>query len=301
MSGHGGLSRPACAEECRQEKDEGTGWIGGGSCCAVAAAAVGNDASAAAAAAADDDDGILPSWFKPSEILAGIHVVRVHDMAAQTAAVRNLPALLKARRERGTPVRAVVVDSVAFHYRSHPTESGSSYGGRTKSLTRLAASLSDLAREHDVAVVAVNQMTTKIGTGGDLGSGGGGWDRVGDHPSDSYSRAAEGGYSSSSSRLVPALGESWSHSTTTRLLLTQSGVGTGCEDGSIDVRRCRLVKCPHKAAGEATFQVTAAGIRDAPSTALSTAPRPLHRNSVHSSDNRVAGTRIAGMKRQKVQ
>jgi len=261
-------------------------------------AAVGTNDAAAAAAAAGDDDGVLPSWFKPSEILAGIHVVRVHDMAAQTAAVRNLPAFLKARRERGTPVRVVVVDSVAFHYRCHPTESGTSYGGRTKSLTRLAASLSDLAREHDVAVVAVNQMTTKIGTGDVLGSGG---------PPDTtsyYSRAAEGGYSSSSSssRLVPALGESWSHSTTTRLLLTQSGVRTGSEDGgSIDVRKCRLVKCPHKAAGEATFQVTGAGIRDVPSTASSTAPRPLHRTNVNSSDDRAANTGIAAMKRQKVQ
>ena len=65
--------------------------------------------------------------------------------------------------------------------------------------------------------------------------------------------------SSSSSRLTPALGESWSHSTTTRLLLTQVTDG---ESSGGDLRRCRLVKCPHKAAGVADFQVNEYGIRD---------------------------------------
>jgi RAD51-like protein 2 len=231
---------------------------------------------------------LLPSWFNPSTILDGIHVIRVHDMAAQTCAIRNLAALLRSRRENGTPVRAVVIDSVAFHYRASPHhghEAGvngsnsNSYGSRTKSLTRLAATLSDLAREHDVAVLAVNQMTTKVGSGAaDQNYHNRGTGSIGGGRTDDVIGGGLGGggdiANSSSSRLTPALGESWSHSTTTRLLLTQLNGGsssTGNGGESIDVRRCRLVKCPHKATGVADFQVNGSGIRDVPVSAASAA------------------------------
>ena len=215
-------------------------------------------------------NGILPSWFNPSTILDGIHVIRVHDMAAQTCAIHNLANLLQSRRDSGTPVRAVVVDSVAFHYRASPNDVvGNSYGGRTKSLTRLAATLSDLAKEYDVAVLAVNQMTTRVGSAVDqnIGPSAGGADEGG------IGGGTGADLNIPSSRLTPALGESWSHSTTTRLLLTQlkGGIGgsvygsssTG-NDGESDLRRCRLVKCPHKATGVADFQVNGSGIRDVP-------------------------------------
>ena len=207
----------------------------------------GNASSTNANASASAD---LPEWFNPASILDGIHVLRVHDLAAQQAAVHNLSALLRSKVTSGeTPIKAVVIDSVAFHYRSEPGGGGTSYGGRTKSLTRLAASLADLAREFDVAVLAVNQMTTKV-QGGGIGGGGG---PLGE------SSANGGATSSSSSRLTPALGESWSHATTTRLLLTQVTDG---ESSGGDLRRCRLVKCPHKAAGVADFQVNEYGVRD---------------------------------------
>ncbi len=94
---------------------------------------------------------------------------------------------------------------------------------RTRSLTNIAAFLADLATQFDVAVVCINQMTTKV--------------------------------ENDSSKLVPALGESWGHATTTRILLSQVG-----QDSSI--RRCTLVKSPHKAAGSALYQIREAGIRD---------------------------------------
>ena len=224
---------------------------------AASAGAGGSNASSTNANASAD----LPEWFTPTSILDGIHVLRVHDLAAQQAAVHNLSALLRSKVANGeTPIKAVVIDSVAFHYRSEPGGGGgsSSYGGRTKSLTRLAASLADLAREFDVAVLAVNQMTTKVqgGSGGFSGSGG----PLGEN-------SANGGATSMSSRLTPALGESWSHATTTRLLLTQvtqrgdGGIRSESGGGG-DLRRCRLVKCPHKAAGVADFQVNEDGVRD---------------------------------------
>ena len=189
----------------------------------------------------------LPEWFNPASILDGIHVLRVHDLAAQQAAVHNLANLLRSKLTNGeTPIKAVVIDSVAFHYRSEPG-GGTSYGGRTKSLTRLAATLADLAREFDVAVLAVNQMTTK------MQSTGGGGGPLGENSAN--------GVATTSSRLTPALGESWSHATTTRLLLTQVTQGDG-DGGGGDLRRCRLVKCPHKAAGVADFQVNEYGVRD---------------------------------------
>lgn len=104
---------------------------------------------------------------------------------------------------------------------------------RTRSLTNIAAFLADLASQFDVAVVAINQMTTKVGD-------------------------------NDTSKLVPALGESWGHATTTRILLSQAG-----QDPSI--RRCTLVKSPHKAAGTALYQVRETGIRDPPPNASTSA------------------------------
>ena len=59
----------------------------------------------------------IPDWFRAENILAGIHVYRVHDEASQTATIYSLPAFLKQRAEMGNPVRLVIVDSIAFHYR----------------------------------------------------------------------------------------------------------------------------------------------------------------------------------------
>lgn len=59
----------------------------------------------------------IPDWFRAESILAGIHVYRVHDEASQTATIYSLPSFLKQRAEMGNPVRLVIVDSIAFHYR----------------------------------------------------------------------------------------------------------------------------------------------------------------------------------------
>jgi RAD51-like protein 2 len=59
----------------------------------------------------------VPDWFRADNILDGIHVYRVHDEACQTATINSLPAFLKQRAEKHTPVRLVIIDSIAFHYR----------------------------------------------------------------------------------------------------------------------------------------------------------------------------------------
>lgn len=98
---------------------------------------------------------------------------------------------------------------------------------RTRSLTNVAAFLSDLALTFDLAAVVINQMTTKV--------------------------------SGSESQFVPSLGESWAHATTTRLVLS-------CTD-HLSIRKCSLVKSPHKAFGTALYDVRECGIRDVPNSA----------------------------------
>lgn len=59
----------------------------------------------------------VPDWFDPDTIMKGIHVYRAHDEAAQTAIIMALPNFLQQRKDNGCPVKLVVVDSIAFHYR----------------------------------------------------------------------------------------------------------------------------------------------------------------------------------------
>lgn len=69
-----------------------------------------------------------------------------------------------------------------------------------------------------------------------------------------------------STSIIPALGESWAHSVTTRLILMldprSPGNGTYGR-GQGQGRLCKLVKSPHKPAGTAAFTVTSFGVRGA--------------------------------------
>ena len=71
----------------------------------------------------------------------------------------------------------------------------------------------------------------------------------------------------SNSIFVPALGESWAHATTSRILLSfskENEQGNGAETNK-SKRICKLVKSPHKAAGKASFGIYENGIRDSTS------------------------------------
>lgn len=196
---------------------------------------------------------LVPSWFTPESILDGIHIFRVHDEASQTCTLYNLPQFLQEQEEKGTPVKILVIDSLAFHYRvASSIGSSSNKGGNflstTTSLTRMAAFLQELASEFDLAVVALNHLTNKMDK-----------DRTG----------ANGGM-----KLVPALGESWAHSVTSRLMVdfynrhvpNNNGGLNSPGDGVMDeVRTCSLIKSPHKPNGTALFTITDKGIRGLPS------------------------------------
>jgi RAD51-like protein 2 len=123
---------------------------------------------------------------------------------------------------------------------------------RTRSLSTMASLLSEIASSLHIAVVVINQMTTKVGISGTSPNA----DPV-----------------LGETVLVPALGESWAHATTTRLVLSSSPSNT-----SDATCVCTLVKSPHRPSGVATYRVLECGIRDADKSedAKSSAKRTRH-------------------------
>lgn len=200
------------------------------------------------------------SALTPEEILNSIHVYRVHDETALLATLFSLQDYIEQQTQSKDklPVRLVVVDSIAFHFRAVPPTDSQYYIHRTKTLTQVAAYLGDLAQHYNLAVVTINQMTTKV----------------------VQQRGASSNDSSTISTNVPALGESWAHSTTTRLLLKMKEVmvSTTDDDGegddtpkSVGVRQqvrqertCTLMKSLNRPPGTVAFQITHDGIRDVP-------------------------------------
>ncbi|KIZ02219.1 RAD51-like protein 2 [Monoraphidium neglectum] len=124
--------------------------------------------------------------FTVQSVLDGILYFRVQDHTQQLALARTLDALLASQPE----VRLVVTDSVTFHFRQDWPDAGL----RSRLLAGLAQDAIALAEGRGLAVVFMNQVTTKVM---DEESGGG--------------------------VLVPALGESWGQASSTRVVLFWEG------------------------------------------------------------------------------
>eukprot|EP00956_Cyclotella_meneghiniana_P001918 scaffold2066_cov68-Cyclotella_meneghiniana.AAC.25 len=192
-------------------------------------------------------DNLVPEWFTAESILEGVHIFRVHDESSQTATLYSLPRFLLEQEEKGNPVKLVVIDSLAFHYRAAGSAArsknrytkNSTTLNNTYNLTRIATFLSGLASEYELAVVAMNHMTTRIDRNNTTGSG---------------------------TKLVPALGESWAHSVTSRLIIDhyrRTNPDVPLTSDAKELRSCTLVKSPHKPPGTALFTITDKGIRGA--------------------------------------
>ena len=264
------------ARRAREEDKEGGGGGGGGG-------AVGSSSRLGGRSEEEELASLVPCWFTPQSILEGIHIFRVHDEASQTCTMYNLPQFLLEQEEKGTPVKIVVVDSVAFHYRmtnssstsTAPSQSSLSFtnknnngkhiiskGGKstnsfsnTHNITRIATLLTEIASEFDVAVVAMNHLTTKM-------------DIDNNNP----------GTSSGGTKLVPALGESWAHAVSSRLMIDHlhrlcPESSAPMDDTMEDIRVCTLVKSPHKPPGTAQFVITDKGIRGVPPRDISRAQK----------------------------
>ncbi len=196
----------------------------------------------------------LAVGFSTEGVLDSIDVFRVHDEAALLATLYSLRHYIEAASQSmendssSLPVRLIIIDSIAFHFRAVTPTDPSYYVQRTKTLTALAAYLGDLAQQHNLAVVVINQMTTKMSNG------------------------------NSGTSVVPALGESWAHSTATRLLLSKEERLTMKESPTIDdnddetmrrrvrsdLRTCSLIKSAHKPNGRANYRILEEGIRGVP-------------------------------------
>jgi RAD51-like protein 2 len=193
------------------------------------------------------DESLVPEWFNAEAILEGVHIFRVHDISSQTSTLYSLPRFLLEQERKGRPVKLLVIDSLAFHHRAAASANRSKNRSNrnnslshTYNLTRMATFLSELATEFEIAVVAMNHMTTRVDRKDTTGSG---------------------------TKVVPALGESWAHSVTSRLIVDyyrRLNPGAPLTGDMRELRTCRLVKSPHKPPGTALFTITDKGIRSAP-------------------------------------
>lgn len=156
----------------------------------------------------------ISTTFNVNSILSHIYYYRIHDYIEQLALINLLPQILT---EQYPNVKLIVIDSITFHFR-HDFDNMSI---RTRLLNTMAQNLMYLAEKHGIAVVLINQMTTKI-------------DSHSDH-----------------STLVPALGESWGHNCTNRIILYWN-------QGQ---RNAYLFKSPSKKADIAPYVVSEEGIR----------------------------------------
>lgn len=139
--------------------------------------------------------------------------MRCHDYVELLAELHLLPDFLSAHPR----VRLLVIDSVASPFRPLFDD----FSLRTRLLNGLSQQLIALATGHDIAVVLTNQLTTRV--------------------------------KGTQSHLVPALGETWGHTPTVRLLLKWAG----------SRRLATILKSPCQMESTVQYQITSEGFRDA--------------------------------------
>ncbi|EAW94434.1 RAD51 homolog C (S. cerevisiae), isoform CRA_e [Homo sapiens] len=154
--------------------------------------------------------------FTLDNILSHIYYFRCRDYTELLAQVYLLPDFLSEHSK----VRLVIVDGIAFPFR-HDLDDLSL---RTRLLNGLAQQMISLANNHRLAVILTNQMTTKI-------------DR-------------------NQALLVPALGESWGHAATIRLIFHWDR-----KQSSLS-RLATLYKSPSQKECTVLFQIKPQGFRD---------------------------------------
>ncbi|KAM8797207.1 DNA repair protein RAD51 homolog 3 [Eudromia elegans] len=160
--------------------------------------------------------------FSLESILSHIYYFRCRDYIELLAQVYLLPDFLSEHSK----VRLVVIDGIAFPFR-HDFEDLSL---RTRLLNGLAQQLIIMANDHKAAVVLTNQMTTRIGQ--------------------------------NHSTLVPALGESWGHAATVRLIFHWDN----------NQRLATLYKSPSQKESTIPYNVTPHGFRDVQPPAVTQNP-----------------------------
>ncbi|CAK5117672.1 unnamed protein product [Aphanomyces euteiches] len=139
------------------------------------------------------------------DLLRGITYYRVYDYQEQHDVLLSLSRHLASQPR----VRLVIVDSIAFHCR-HAFDDNQ---GRARALHNMTVLLRKLLHDFPIAIVLINHVTTSLLDGAE-------------------------------SSIVPALGEAWSHSISTRLLLSWEH----------EIRAVQVVKSVSEAPLKADFQ-----------------------------------------------
>ncbi|XP_062091621.1 DNA repair protein RAD51 homolog 3 isoform X2 [Humulus lupulus] len=146
------------------------------------------------------------------DILKNIYYFRVCSYTEQMALINYLEKFMSEHND----VKIVIIDSVTFHFRQDFED----LSLRTRLLNGMALKLMNLAKSFNAAVVIFNQVTTKF---------------------------TEGSF-----QLALALGDSWSHSCTNRVILYWDE----------DERNAYVDKSPSLPSASAPFSVTGKGIRN---------------------------------------
>ncbi|XP_011628330.1 DNA repair protein RAD51 homolog 3 isoform X2 [Amborella trichopoda] len=163
-----------------------------------------------------DDVGVCQENLHVNAILANIFYFRICSYTEQIAVVNYLEKFISAQKD----VKIIIIDSVTFHFRQDFDD----LALRTRVLSALAQKMMKLAKKFNLAVVLLNQVTTKCTDG--------------------------------SFQLTLALGESWSHACTNRIILYWKG----------NERCAYLDKSPSLPLSAAPFSVTTKGIRSVASS-----------------------------------
>lgn len=116
-------------------------------------------------------------------MLKHVFVYRVHDYQELMEVLHLLPQLV----ENSNRIKLIVVDSIAFHFR----HAFSDMYLRSYKLNNIASQLHTLSNEFNLAILLVNQVTTRK--------------------------------NANSMSIVPALGDSWAHNATNRIELSNVG------------------------------------------------------------------------------
>lgn len=149
--------------------------------------------------------------MQPKDFLENIFYFRVCSYTEQIAVVNYLEKFISEHKD----VKVVIIDSITFHFRQDFDDMAL----RTRLLGGMALKLMKLAKKFTLAVILLNQVTTKY---------------------------TEGQY-----QLTLALGDSWSHACTNRVILYWNG----------NERYAYIDKSPSVRSAAAAYSVTGRGIR----------------------------------------
>jgi len=161
----------------------------------------------------------IAEQLSPDAILNNIFYYRVYHYLEQVALVHQLPSFLEINKD----VRLIIVDSITYPFRKDFADMGL----RTRLLLSIAQNLLSIAEKYNVAVVVMNQLTTKV------------------------TNTSNNQNQNQQTILVPALGDAWAHICTYRMILYWKE----------KQRYCHLYKSPSFKSCHVPFQVNSMGIR----------------------------------------